>query len=121
MRRSFARGSIRPKISTMPRQASEAAAFLDIYKLVVEKKRLQQELQAMDERRKHVCDRLVVLEQHIAEMEGTIQHMRTVEGGSAPLPSRAMSRGGNFQASQVGSSPVGSSPMETFETLFLEY
>lgn len=47
-----------PKVSTMPRQQTEAAQYLDMYKLTVEKKRLQQELEYIDERRQRLCDRL---------------------------------------------------------------
>ncbi|MBD2461076.1 hypothetical protein H6G89_08480 [Oscillatoria sp. FACHB-1407] len=106
MRRNTARGKIRPKISTMPRQKSEAAAFLDIYKLVVEKKRLQQELQTMDERRQQICDRLTILDQHINQLEGNVQQMRNASPQDPNAP-------------QLVARPTPTS--DTFETLFLEY
>jgi chromosome segregation ATPase len=74
-----ARGRIRPKISTMPRQRSEAAAFLNIYKLVIEKKRLEQELESLDERRKQICDRIAVLNQHVGNLETSVDQMRARE------------------------------------------
>lgn len=95
MHRFQRRGTIRPKISTMPRQKSEAAAFLDIYKLVVEKKRLQQELEGLDARRSQICDRIAVLEQQVAGLEGSVEQMRELEasseapktdGGRSPKP-----------------------------------
>ncbi|MDX2213512.1 MAG: hypothetical protein SFY66_09505 [Oculatellaceae cyanobacterium bins.114] len=107
MRRNTTRGKIRPKISTMPRQKSEAAAFLDIYKLVVEKKRLQQELQSMDERRQQICDRIVVLDQQIDHLEGTVQQMRDVSQQDPNAPKLT-----------TRPAPLTS---DTFETLFLEY
>lgn len=76
MRRLSTRISNRPKISTMPRPQTEAAAFLDIYKLVVEKKRLQAELESMDGRRQQIGDRLAVLETQITHMEASVQHLR---------------------------------------------
>lgn len=70
------RGLIRPKVSTMPRQKSEASAYLDIYKLAVEKRRLQQELQALDQRRQRICQRLGSLRQEIAMLEGNVHELR---------------------------------------------
>ncbi len=80
MRRPLVRTNIRPKISTMPRQQSEAAAFLDIYKLTVEKKRLQQELEAIEDRRERIAQRLEVLEQQIGGLEKNVQQLRDDQG-----------------------------------------
>ncbi|MBD1913929.1 MULTISPECIES: hypothetical protein [unclassified Leptolyngbya] len=105
MPRSQHRGIIRPKISTMPRQKSEAAAFLDIYKLVVEKKRLQQELESLDQRRQQICDRITVLDRHVAHMENSVDQMRAAEGNPVQPP------------------PVVLPPdhVDTFDMLFLDY
>jgi chromosome segregation ATPase len=89
MRRHLAQANIRPKISTMPRQKTEAAAFLDIYKLVIEKKRLQQELQTMDERRLQIQKRLVVLESQVSGLEQSVQHMRDEEANPTPPQAKA--------------------------------
>jgi septal ring factor EnvC (AmiA/AmiB activator) len=102
MRRTH-RGRILPKISTMPRQATEAAAYLDIYKLVIEKKRLQQELEGIDERRHQIGDRLAQLETQIAQLEQAAHQAR--------------------DADPVHSSPA-LPPTDTpppFDTLFLDY
>lgn len=106
--RRLAQSRIRPKVSTMPRQASESAAFLDIYKLVIEKKRLQQELQGMEQRRQQILDRLEILEGQVAGLEQTAHHLR--------------------QPSPISVTPKISQPPtvpfmtdETLETLFLEY
>ncbi len=114
MHRPAAKGQIRPKISTMPRQQSEAAAFLDIYKLVIEKKRLQQELQSMDQRREQIITRLGVLDAQVTELEKAAHQLRdataieSAEGTSAPVPR---------------SSSHLAQPIQTgeFDTLFLEY
>lgn len=116
-----AKGHIRPKISTMPRQQSESAAFLDIYKLVIEKKRLQQEVQGMDQRRQHIIDRLTVLEVQITELENVAHHLRNA---SPKTP-------GAREQSQPMPSPINSPTnrrleterleTERLKTLFLEY
>ena len=80
MRNSPIRSNIRPKISTMPQQQSEAAAYLDIYKLVVEKKRLQQELESMEQRRGQVSKRLSILEHQIQALEGKAHQLRDAQG-----------------------------------------
>ncbi|MGG6296993.1 hypothetical protein ACQ4M4_21570 [Leptolyngbya sp. AN02str] len=105
MRRPQPRGHIRPKISTMPRQKTEAAAFLDIYKLVVEKKRLEQELDSLDERRQILSDRLTVLDQHITALEGSVQTLR--EQGDRPASSSPL--------------PPTTPQRPTYETFLLDY
>ena len=39
-----------PKISTMPRQKTEATLYRSLYQLAVEKKRLQEELESLGQR-----------------------------------------------------------------------
>jgi uncharacterized protein YjiS (DUF1127 family) len=98
------KGQIRPKISTMPRQQTEAAAYLDIYKLVIEKKRLRQELEGMDDRRQQICDRLAVLEQQITALEKTAQQVRQAEAPPGSINS---------------AKPQGA--IEGFDTISLDY
>lgn len=69
-RRSF------PKISTMPRPATEAAQYLDMYKLTVEKTRLEQELEYIDGRRQQLCDRLAEINQETANLDATATNLR---------------------------------------------
>ncbi|MCY7276637.1 MAG: hypothetical protein LH702_23605 [Phormidesmis sp. CAN_BIN44] len=59
----------RPKISSMPRPKTEAAAYLNLYKLSVEKKRLQYELDTIEQRRERIQKRLVFLENQVAELQ----------------------------------------------------
>lgn len=84
MRARQAQGQIRPKISTMPRQKTEAAAYLDIYKLVNEKTRLQQELQTLEERRDRIQTRLEELTPQIAALEQSAHQLRDDVPSSAP-------------------------------------
>jgi chromosome segregation ATPase len=105
MRRpSLSRGNIRPKITTMPRQKTEAAAFLDIYKLTIEKKRLQEELENIETRRQQIYQRLEVLDKQVSGLEQNVQKIRQHEANDIPSnPGNAKESDGNF------------------DTLFLEY
>ncbi|XGV98730.1 MAG: hypothetical protein ACAF41_07275 [Leptolyngbya sp. BL-A-14] len=76
MRPHPSQSQIRPKISTMPRQKTEAAAYLDIYKLVNEKTRLQKELGTLEERRDRIQTRLEVLDVEIAALEQSAHQLR---------------------------------------------
>lgn len=100
-------GPIRPKISTMPRQQTEASVYLDVYKLVVERKRLQQELQKIEQRSHQINQRMTQLDQQIADLEGTLQQMRSEV---APAPE-----------ARPLAAPVKTEPPEAFDMLFLEY
>jgi chromosome segregation ATPase len=110
MHRYSAPRRIQPKISTVPRSKSEAAVFLDIYKLVIEKKRLQQELERLDRRQQQILDRLLILEAQVAELEQTAHHLREeppvlAQRDRATAPKR----------------PTASPSSETFDMFFLEY
>jgi len=126
MRRSQFRATIRPKISTMPRKKSEAAAFLDIYKLVVEKKRLQEELEGMDERRWQICDRIAVLTTQIASLEGSVQALRAEEAAAQPAATADPSSGsssGLLPAFAPRPRPIAPPPKSSggHDTFYLDY
>ncbi|HHP7243288.1 MAG TPA: hypothetical protein ACFE0H_01235 [Elainellaceae cyanobacterium] len=83
----------------MPRQQSEAAALLDMHKLVVEKTRLQHELHSIEERQQHIIQRLAVIENYVARVDGQIQQMRkneTTPPRSQPDPASQTSHGSSF-------------------------
>lgn len=86
MRPQPAPGDIRPKISTMPRQKTEAAAYLNIYKLTVEKKRLQQELETLEQRRERIQRRLALLDTQITDLESSAHNLRESDGRAPKLP-----------------------------------
>jgi hypothetical protein len=67
----------RPRISTMPRQNTEAAAYLNLYKLSVEKKRLQYELETIDQRRQRIQKRLAFLDSQVTELEKSPEKLGT--------------------------------------------
>ena len=93
----------------MPRQASEAAAHLEMYKLLVEKKRLQQELETIEQRQRQILERLTVLQTEVTELE---QSAQALGGSTNKVPPHAKSapRGSSQPANQ-----------EEFNTLLLEY
>lgn len=88
----------------MPRPKTEAAAYLDIYKLVTERKRLEQELDAIEQRRDRIIKRLEVLNQQTAALDLAAQQLR------AGVPEGTV----NTQSANAVSA-------ENFNTLFLEY
>lgn len=107
MTRRFNKAAIRPQISTMPRQQTEASAHLHIYRLLVEKNRLQQELQSIEQRRQQINEHLLALEGQVANLEKTAQELHN------PSPKLHQSNVTDYSKSFPGN--------ETFDTLFLEY
>jgi hypothetical protein len=105
--RTPSKGRILPRISTMPRQQTEAAAVLDMYKLAIEKKRLQQELQEIEQRRLQILSRLTILENQVESLETKAHQMRNMAPGDSSV-----------SLSRARSQP---SPAENFDLLFLEY
>lgn len=73
-----------PKISTMPRQRSEAAYYLDVYRLTVEKRHLKLELAHLEKRRDHIQTRLSALEQQMTQLEQAAQQTRETAGVPEP-------------------------------------
>lgn len=63
------RSRIQPKISTLPRQRSEATNYLDIYKLVIEKKRLQKELETLTQRQQQIQQHLDIINRQVAALK----------------------------------------------------
>ena len=61
---------IHPKVSTLPRQRTEAAHYLDLYTLTVEKKRIQQELENLEKRRERLYARLAEIDQETDRLNG---------------------------------------------------
>ena len=70
------RGLIRAKVSTMPRNKSDASSQLELYKMVTEKQRIQRELYGIKERMFVLQKRLDVLNHQIEETEKTIHRLR---------------------------------------------
>ncbi len=67
-----------PKISTMPRPKTEAAAYLDIYKLITEKTRLERELETLEQRRDRIVQRLEILDTQVETLENSAHQLRNI-------------------------------------------
>jgi hypothetical protein len=108
-----------PKVSTMPRQATEAAQYLDMYKLTVEKKRIEQELESIDERRQRLCDRLAEIHQETEALDVQAPTLRQPALHSAA----PRSQGGNFAPSANVYLPErnGRQTPEDYSTVMLDY
>lgn len=104
MRPHLSQPPIRQKVSTLPRQKTEASAYLDIYKLVSEKKRLQQELEQVEQRRDRILKRLEALESQVLGLEQIAQQLRLNPGSLSPPIT-----------------PTKPGQPDTFNTFFLEY
>ena len=94
----------------MPRQRSESAHYLDIYKLTVEKKRLNQELASLSQRRDRIQERLHTLEQQIDDLEHMARRLQ--KPSSASEPNSVI-----YPPTHYSDSPDS----ETFQTVTLDY
>ncbi|MEH1941647.1 MAG: hypothetical protein V7L01_15705 [Nostoc sp.] len=78
MHRTPNRRQIPAKFSTMPPQRSQATAYLNAYKMMLEKERLEEELEKLEARRHQIQERLAILNsQTIAEGDMTHQQAKT--------------------------------------------
>ncbi|KKD38188.1 gas vesicle protein [Limnoraphis robusta] len=95
---------IKPKISTMPRNKSEASQQLELYKLITEKQRIQKELKFMDQRIQQLENRLTVLNHQIESTEQNIQDLRQANPNVPKMlhPSKPVAHSSNnFQAFEL--------------------
>ena len=111
---SFSRppSRIHPKVSTMPRQQSESSHYLSIYKLTVEKKRLQQELDSLEKRRDRIQDRLTTLEQEMVILNNQAQTLGAASATSQPSLS---------EPNSIVYPPTASETTDPYKTVTLDY
>lgn len=100
------RGRSCPKISTMPRQRTEAAVHLQLYKLAIERRRLQQELHALEQRQQQIQRQMCLIEHQMAEVSG-----------QSPVPPIRQP----LNPPALTNLPPHMPPSDQFDTLFLEY
>ena len=86
MYRSPYRGNIRPKLSSMPIQRSEARVHLNVYKLAVEKERLERELINLETRRQQLKERLGVLNAQMEQELSWAEKSRNLSAQGLGLP-----------------------------------
>ncbi len=101
----------------MPQPKNESAHYLDIYKLTIEKKRLQQELVSLDKRRDRIQARLHMLEQQVLDLEQRAKSLRE------STPADQVQMGDSCAPNSVVYPPLGltSSHPDNFETVTLDY
>ncbi|MBD2181912.1 gas vesicle protein [Planktothrix sp. FACHB-1355] len=68
--------TIRPKISTIPREKTEASEQLELYKMVTKRQRILQEMQFMEQRLNLLKEQLGTLDKQIEDTEETIKKLR---------------------------------------------
>lgn len=96
----------------MPRQQSEASHYLNIYKLTIEKKRLQQELNSLAQRRDRIQERLAALEQEVVALDHKASELR-----EATTPAtQSLS-----EPSSVIYPPATSETTDAYKTVTLDY
>ncbi len=71
---------IHPRVSTLPRQQTEAAHYLDMYKLTVEKNRIHQELESLEQRRQKLYTRLAEIDQQANGLGQLANTLRLQDG-----------------------------------------
>ncbi len=99
-----------PKISTMPRKQTAATAHLELYKLLIEKQRLEQELETLEQRQQQITERLTALESEVGALEQTTQQVQAVQAAQA-----------NGVAVRRPTARPVAQPAAQFDTMFLEY
>lgn len=106
----------RPKVSTMPRPQTEATAYLNLYKLAIEKKRLQTELDSIEQRRHSIQKRLSLLESHAVELQ-----QNQAPKHQAPKHQVPKHQVPKHQASRLTPVSKNNASDAALNTLFLEY
>jgi len=76
--------SSHPKISSMPRKQSEATTHLEIYKLSVEKHRLEQELNNIQSREQQILKRLEEIEKQSNALMSKLNRVQTSTQADSP-------------------------------------
>jgi len=120
MRSPIGRRIIRPKISTMPRQKNQATAYLQIYQLAVEKKRLQEELQAIENRKFNISKRLETIVEQIDLLEQAAHEMDS-DSSTEATDSQGASPNQSSSQSPKKSDQTNPDSGYTIETMTLDY
>ncbi|MDF5717016.1 MAG: gas vesicle protein [Rhizonema sp. NSF051] len=115
MNNIHSRRTIRPTISTIPRNQSEATKQLELYKMVTKRQRIQQELQFMEQRLQVLKQQMSSLDNQIKITEKTIQDLRQ----SPPASSESATPQTSPPCSTASHKDVKSS--SKFQTFYLEY
>jgi hypothetical protein len=131
--KSRPRSPIPPKLHTIPRENSEAAEQLELYKKVTKRQRILQELHSIEQRTQLLKQQLSIIDSQIEEAEETIKTLRQASlisasssPASAPAP-RARAAQKSASAPKTPSSQKSAPPPKSeeksskFETFYFEF
>jgi len=112
--------------STMPRHRNEATTYLDLYKLQLEKQRLQCKLRGMEQQALQIQQRLgqIDLEMGALQQEAGVTAVNGAEGAPGELPaaqgasSPLLGRGIGIPRRSI---PPSGDQSSGFNTIFVEY
>jgi hypothetical protein len=113
-----------PKVSTLPRQHTEAAHYLDMYKLTVEKKRIQQELDNITQKQQRLQERLAEIDHQLEGLGDGADALRDQESKRySPPPAQEKRRAtlpmptSNVYLPERRNQP----PQDEYSTVVLDY
>ncbi|MBW4466653.1 MAG: hypothetical protein KME07_14615 [Pegethrix bostrychoides GSE-TBD4-15B] len=101
----------------MPRKQTAATAHLELYKLLIEKQRLEQELETLEQRQQQITERLTALASETGELELMTQTVQTVQTGQSGA---GLIKGSRMRPIQSASQSKSQATSQ-FETICLEY
>lgn len=115
------RGTIHPKVSTMPRTTTEASEQLELYKLVTKRQRIEQEILLMEQRMQQLTQELTELKNQIEAKEKNIQRLRQLPPGYTEVkqPIRRFPQSPNVAKPKT--QPETASESSKYETFYLEF
>jgi len=87
----------------MPRNISEASTQLEVYKMVIERQRIQREMSSIKDRTSLIQKRLDILNYQIAETEKNIIRLRHKNSKVAPsvVPQNILFQSNNYQTFEM--------------------
>jgi chromosome segregation ATPase len=131
--KSRPRSPIPPKLHTIPRENSEAAEQLELYKKVTKRQRILQELHSIEQRTQLLKQQLSIIDSQIEEAEETIKTLRQaslISASSSPASApatRARAAQKSASAPKTPSSQKSAPPPKSeeksskFETFYFEF
>ncbi|MBK4732127.1 hypothetical protein JJD41_19955 [Oxynema sp. CENA135] len=127
MQRPRPQTPIHSKLTNIPRNNTEAGEQLELYKLLTQRQRIEQEMKVMQQRLQVLEEQLKVIDRHIENSEQKARQLRQ----SSSLKSGKLSGSQRSTSSQPGqpqpapiSRPPGSHSGDrsrNFETFYLDY
>lgn len=127
------RSPIPPKLHTIPRENSEAAEQLELYKKVTKRQRILQELHSMEQRTQLLKQQLSIIDSQIEEAEQTIKTLRQaslISASSSPASApdtraRAAQKSASApktpSSQKSASAPKSEDKSSKFETFYFEF